>query len=81
MEGNAKIIKLIARDENIHLAFTTKLINKLPKDDPEFVKIKAACEDDVLKIMEQVVDQEKQWADYLFKDGSMIGLNADILKE
>ncbi len=81
MEGNAKIIKLIARDENLHLAFTTKMINKLPKDDPEFVKIKAACEDDVLKIMESVVEQEKAWADYLFKDGSMIGLNADILKE
>lgn len=81
MEGNAKIIKFIARDENVHLASTTTLIKLLPKDDNEFIKIQKECEDEVLQIMEDVVDQEKSWADYLFKDGSMIGLNANVLKD
>ena len=80
MEGNAKIIKFICRDENVHLAFTTAMIKALPIDDKEFVKIRNECEDEVLDIMEKVVEQEKQWAEYLFKDGSMIGLNAEILK-
>lgn len=82
MEGNAKIIKLICRDENLHLASTQQLIKLLPKDDPDFIKIQEECADDVQKMFIEVVDQEKAWADYLFKDGvSMIGLNADILKE
>lgn len=81
MEGNAKIIKFICRDENVHLASTTTLIKLLPKDDNEFVKIQKECEDEVLQIMEDVVNQEKGWADYLFKDGSMIGLNANVLKD
>lgn len=81
MEGNAKIIKFIARDENVHLASTTHMIKLLPQDDPDFKKIKSECEDSVLNIMEDVVNQEKQWADYLFKDGSMIGLNATVLKQ
>lgn len=81
MEGNAKIIKFICRDENVHLASTTTLIKLLPKDDNEFIKIQKECEDEVLQIMEDVVDQEKSWADYLFKDGSMIGLNANVLKD
>ncbi len=80
MEGNAKIIKFICRDENVHLAFTTAMIKALPIDDKEFVKIRNECEEEVLDIMEKVVEQEKQWAEYLFKDGSMIGLNAEILK-
>ena len=81
MEGNAKIIKFIARDENVHLASTTTLIKLLPKDDNEFVKIQKECEEEVLQIMQDVVEQEKSWADYLFKDGSMIGLNANVLKD
>ena len=81
MEGNAKIIKFIARDENVHLASTTTLIKLLPKDDNEFVKIQKECEEEVLQIMQDVVQQEKSWADYLFKDGSMIGLNANVLKD
>ncbi len=81
MEGNAKIIKLIARDENVHLAGTTHMLKLLVAEDKEFKKLKEECADEVLKIMESVVNQEKQWAEYLFKDGSMIGLNANVLKQ
>jgi len=80
MEGNAKIIKLICRDENIHLGSTQQLLKLLPQDDPEFATIKKEYEDEVTKMFNDVVNQEKEWADYLFKDGSMIGLNADVLK-
>jgi ribonucleoside-diphosphate reductase beta chain len=81
MEGNAKIIKFIARDENIHLAFTQQLIRALPKSDPEFIKIAEECKKEVEQIFKDVADQEKDWAKYLFKDGSMLGLNADLLSE
>jgi len=79
MEGNAKIIKFIARDENTHLAASSFMIKVLPKDDPDFAKIKEECEDEVVKMFVDAVNQEKLWADYLFKDGSMIGLNAKLL--
>jgi len=81
MEGNAKIIKFIARDENVHLASTQQLMKLLPSDDKDFVKIAKECEPELIKMFEDAVEQEKQWADYLFKDGSMIGLNAQLLKE
>lgn len=82
MEGNAKIIKFIARDENVHLASTQQLLKILVKEDPEFAKIAKECEPLVLDIFKQVVDQEKEWARYLFKDGgSMIGLTYEILCE
>ena len=81
MEGNAKIIKLIARDENIHLASTQNLLKLLPKDDPDFEKIRIETASEVEDIFTKVVDQEKAWAEYLFKDGSMIGLNAHLLSE
>lgn len=79
MEGNAKIIKFIARDENTHLAASSFMIKALIKDDPDFAKIKEECEAEVVQMFVDAVDQEKQWADYLFKDGSMIGLNARLL--
>jgi len=79
MEGNAKIIKFIARDENTHLAASSFMIKVLIKDDPDFAKIKEECEAEVVQMFVDAVDQEKQWADYLFKDGSMIGLNARLL--
>ena len=79
MEGNAKIIKFIARDENTHLAASSYMIKNLPKDDPDFIKIKEECEQQVVDMFVSAVDQEKVWADYLFKDGSMIGLNAKLL--
>lgn len=81
MEGNAKIIKFIARDENLHLAATQFIINELPKDDKDFVAIKQECEDEVVQMFVAAVDQEKAWAEYLFKDGSMIGLTKDLLAQ
>jgi ribonucleoside-diphosphate reductase beta chain len=81
MEGNAKIIKLIARDENIHLGSTQQLLKLLPKDDKDFAKIQKECEDEVREMFIEAVDQEKIWADYLFKDGSMIGLNKQLLSD
>ena len=81
MEGNAKIIKFIARDENVHLAATQNLIKFLPKDDKDFEEIKKDCEKEVDKLFVDVINQEKAWAKYLFKDGSMIGLNEQLLSE
>jgi len=83
MEGNAKIIKLIARDEALHLSGTQNLINIMTegKDDPEMMAIAKENEPTVYEIFREAAEQEKQWADYLFKDGSMIGLNASILKD
>ena len=81
MEGNAKIIKFIARDENVHLGSTQQILKLLPQDDPDFAKIAKECEQDVIDMFVEAVDQEKQWAQYLFKDGSMIGLNAQLLEE
>jgi len=83
MEGNAKVIRLIARDEALHLSGTQHMINLLKdgKDDPEFIQIAQEQEPQVYEIFRQAAEQEKQWADYLFKEGSMIGLNATILKE
>lgn len=79
MEGNAKIIKLIARDENVHLASTQILINILPGDDPDFVRIKQETRTECIEIFRAAAEQEKDWARYLFKDGSMIGLNEKLL--
>lgn len=81
MEGNAKIIKLICRDENLHLGSTQTLIKLLPKDDPEFAEIRDETTMECQQLFESAVIQEKSWADYLFKDGSMIGLNAVLLKD
>jgi ribonucleoside-diphosphate reductase beta chain len=81
MEGNAKIIKFICRDENLHLASTQSLLKILPKDDPDYAKIEIECQDMAIKLFEDAVEQEKAWAQYLFKDGSMIGLNNQLLAE
>lgn len=83
MEGNAKIIKLIARDEALHLSGTQNLINILAegRDDPEMMTIARENEGIVYQIFREAAEQEKEWADYLFKNGSMIGLNASILKD
>lgn len=79
MEGNAKIIKLIARDENLHLAATQTLLKILPTDDPDFAKIKEETKEECEKMFLDAMAQEKAWAHYLFKDGSMIGLNEQLL--
>lgn len=81
MEGNAKIIKFICRDENLHLGSTQTLIKLLPKDDPDFAEIRDELREDCQNLFETAVAQEKAWADYLFRNGSMIGLNAHLLKE
>ena len=81
MEGNAKIIKFIARDENTHLAGTTTILKLLKRDEKEFAKIAKETEQECIDLYIKVIEQEKQWAEYLFKNGSMIGLNENILKQ
>jgi ribonucleoside-diphosphate reductase beta chain len=83
MEGNAKIIKLIARDEALHLTGTQHILQIMAagKDDPEMGEIAASCKEEVTAIFLDAAEQEKEWAGYLFKDGSMIGLNQTILAQ
>ena len=82
MEGSAKIISLIARDENQHLAITQNILNKWRDgDDPEMKQIAKEEEEWVYKMFDRAVNEEKKWADYLFKDGSMIGLNDKLLQQ
>ena len=83
LEGNAKIIKLIARDEALHLTGTQTILNLWAnnKDDPEMEEICREMKEQGRQIFIEVVEQEKEWAEYLFKDGSMIGLNTAILKQ
>jgi len=81
MEGSAKIIGLIARDENQHLVLTQTILNNWAKgDDPEMVEIMKEEEEWTYKMFDRCVNEEKAWADYLFKDGSMIGLNDKLLQ-
>ena len=81
MEGNAKIIKLIARDEALHLTGTQHMLNLMRSgvDDPEMAEIAAELEQQCFDLFKTAALQEKEWAEYLFKDGSMIGLNKEIL--
>jgi ribonucleoside-diphosphate reductase beta chain len=79
MEGNAKLIKLIARDENVHLAFTQQLIKILLKEDPDYKKLWDENLDEIRNIYRQAAEQEKSWAKYLFEEGSVIGLNEQLL--
>lgn len=81
MEGNAKIIKMIARDEALHLTGTQHMLNLMRsgQDDPEMAEIAAECEQACFELFKEAAIQEKEWAEYLFQGGSMIGLNKDIL--
>jgi ribonucleoside-diphosphate reductase beta chain len=82
MEGSAKIISLIARDENQHLAITQNILNKWKEgDDPEMKQIMKEEEEWTYKMFDRAVNEEKKWADYLFRDGSMIGLNDKLLQQ
>ena len=82
MEGSAKIISLIARDENQHLAITQNILNKWKSgDDPDMKQIMKEEEEWTYKMFDRAVNEEKRWADYLFKDGSMIGLNDKLLQQ
>ena len=80
MEGSAKIISLIARDENQHLVITQSILNNWRKgDDPDMVEIMKEEEEWTYQMFDKCVNEEKKWAEYLFKDGSMIGLNDKLL--
>jgi ribonucleoside-diphosphate reductase beta chain len=79
--GNGNIISLILQDELLHKGWTAYLINQVVKEDSRFAAIKAECEDEVYALYMDVIREEKGWADYLFKMGPVIGLNANILKD
>jgi ribonucleoside-diphosphate reductase beta chain len=79
--GNGNIISLILQDELLHKEWTAMLINAVVKEDERFIRAKLECEAEVYAMYEDVIREEKAWADYLFKKGPVIGLNANILKE
>ena len=79
MEGNAGLIKLICRDENLHVAITQKIIKTLRTEDPFFERLFQDSKKEFTQMFVDTVNEEKEWAEYLFKDGSMIGLNKEIL--
>jgi ribonucleoside-diphosphate reductase beta chain len=79
--GNGNIISLILQDELLHKGWTAFLINQVVKDDVRFANITQDCQESVLQIYKDVIAEEKAWADYLFKKGPVIGLNANILKD
>jgi ribonucleoside-diphosphate reductase beta chain len=81
MEGNAKIIKMICRDENVHLGSTQTLIKLLPQDDPDFAIIREETRAECTEMFLSAAQQEKDWANYLFRSGSMIGLNEQLLSQ
>jgi len=79
--GNGNIISLILQDELLHKGWTAYLINQVTKEDSRFAEAKAACEAEVYAMYADVIREEKAWAEYLFKKGPVIGLNANILKD
>ena len=79
--GNGNIISLILQDEVLHKEWTGYIINQVAKEDSRFAKVKQECEAEVYEMYMDVIREEKAWADYLFKKGPVIGLNANILKE
>jgi ribonucleoside-diphosphate reductase beta chain len=79
--GNGNIISLILQDELLHKEWTAFLINQVVKEDPRFAEVKAECEAEVYQMYLAVIKEEKDWAEYLFKMGPVIGLNANILKD
>ena len=79
--GNGNIISLILQDEILHRDWTAYIINQVVKDDPRFLEAKNECADEVYKLYMDVIQEEKNWADYLFQKGPVIGLNANILKD
>ena len=81
MEGNAKIIKFIARDEALHLSSTQFMLNNIVKEDPMMAKIASENLQEVRDIFKEAAEQEIEWAAYLFKDGSMMGMNQAILEQ
>jgi ribonucleoside-diphosphate reductase beta chain len=81
MQGNAKILQLIARDESLHVGITSQLLKLLPKEDPDYEKIRTECRDEFVSIYNDVVHQEIDWVKYIFSKGSILGLNESMLSE
>jgi ribonucleoside-diphosphate reductase beta chain len=79
--GNGNIISLILQDEILHKDWTAWIINQVVKEDPRFAAAKIECEEEVYALYADVIREEKDWADYLFNQGPVIGLNANILKD
>jgi ribonucleoside-diphosphate reductase beta chain len=79
--GNGNIISLILQDELLHAEWTAWIINQVVKDDSRFAQAAHDCQSEVMAMYEEVIQEEKSWADYLFKKGPVIGLNAEILKD
>ena len=79
--GNGNIISLILQDELLHKEWTAFLINQVVKEDERFARAKTDCEQEVYQLYMDVIQEEKSWAEYLFKKGPVIGLNANILKD
>jgi ribonucleoside-diphosphate reductase beta chain len=79
--GNGNIISLILQDELLHKGWTAWMINQVIKEDPRFQKAKEECEAEVYQMYMDVIAEEKAWAEYLFKKGPVIGLNANILRD
>ena len=78
---NGNIISLILQDELLHKGWTAYLINQVVKEDSRFAQVKSECEVEVYQLYMDVIKEEKDWADYLFKMGPVIGLNATVLKD
>ena len=81
MEGNAKIIKFIARDEALHLAATQFMLNNMVKEDKDYQRIAIECKEEIRNIFKHAAQQEIDWCDYLFQYGSMMGMNKAILEQ
>tara|TARA_B100002019_G_scaffold83516_1_gene72089 strand:+ start:902 stop:2005 length:1104 start_codon:yes stop_codon:yes gene_type:complete len=83
LEGSAKIISFIARDESQHLAMSQTIINNWHdrNDDKDMIKIAKEVKDEVYKMYDEAVEEEKRWATYLFSKGSMIGLSEKLLHQ
>ena len=81
LEGSAKIVSFIARDESQHLAVSQTIINNWNRDEKDMAKIMKGCEKEVYKMYQEAVDEEKRWATYLFSQGSMIGLSEKLLHQ
>jgi ribonucleoside-diphosphate reductase beta chain len=79
--GNGNIISLILQDEVLHKEWTAWLINQVVKEDNRFATVKEECQEEVYAMYQDVIREEKTWAEYLFNKGPVIGLNANILKE
>jgi ribonucleoside-diphosphate reductase beta chain len=79
--GNGNIISLILQDELLHKGWTAYIINQVIKEDQRFVDAKLECEQEVYALYMDVIREEKEWAEYLFNKGPVIGLNANILKD